>query len=125
MEERSFLKPALSLAMLAAGLVMSAVGVDWFAPVGVRAAWYAVAFLPVGLGVIREAWECAAKGDVFSEFMLMSVASVGAFAIGEFPEAVAVMLFYCVSWSSVPTRLSSLTAARSWRKSPRTCAWAR
>ena len=48
MEERSFLKPALSLAMLAAGLVMSAVGVDWFAPVGVRAAWYAVAFLPVG-----------------------------------------------------------------------------
>lgn len=96
MEERSFLKPALSLAMLAAGLVMSAVGVDWFAPVGVRAAWYAVAFLPVGLGVIREAWECAAKGDVFSEFMLMSVASVGAFAIGEFPEAVAVMLFYCV-----------------------------
>ena len=78
MEERSFLKPALSLAMLAAGLVMSAVGVDWFAPVGVRAAWYAVAFLPVGLGVIREAWECAAKGDVFSEFMLMSVAAVGA-----------------------------------------------
>ena len=33
---------------------------------------------------------------MFSEFMLMSVASVGAFAIGEFPEAVAVMLFYSV-----------------------------
>lgn len=82
--------------MLAGGLALSALDAAWFAPEWVRAAWYAAAFLPVGLGVMREAWECAAKGDVFSEFMLMSVASVGAFLIGEYPEAVAVMLFYCV-----------------------------
>ena len=96
MEQRNFLRPALSLVMLAAGIVMSAMDAGWFAAEWVRAAWYAAAFLPVGLGVMKEAWECATKGDVFSEFMLMSVASVGAFAIGEYPEAVAVMLFYCI-----------------------------
>ena len=96
MEERSFLRPALSLVMLAAGIVMSAMDAGWFAAGWVRAVWYAAAFLPVGLGVMKEAWECATKGDVFSEFMLMSVASIGAFAIGEYPEAVAVMLFYCI-----------------------------
>src|SRR5690606_31486628 len=35
-------------------------------------------------------------GDVFSEFFLMSIATIGAFAIGEYPEGVAVMLFYSV-----------------------------
>ena len=96
MEERNFLKPAVSLAMLLAGIIMSAAGVEWFASQTVRLVWYVVAFLPVGLGVMKEAWEHAAKGDVFSEFMLMSVASIGAFVIGEYPEAVAVMLFYCI-----------------------------
>ena len=96
MEERFFLKPAVSLAMLVAGVVMAAVDAEWFSSDTVRLAWYAVAYLPVGLGVMKEAWECAVKGDVFSEFMLMSVASIGAFAIGEYPEAVAVMLFYCI-----------------------------
>jgi Cd2+/Zn2+-exporting ATPase len=36
------------------------------------------------------------KGEIFSEFLLMSIATIGAFAIGEYPEAVAVMLFYAV-----------------------------
>ena len=96
MDKMVVLRQGVSLVMLVGGLALSAFDAAWFAPEWVRAAWYAAAFLPVGLGVMREAWECAAKGDVFSEFMLMSVASVGAFLIGEYPEAVAVMLFYCV-----------------------------
>lgn len=96
MEERNFLKPAVSLVTLVGGLIMSALDVGWFSASWVRLLWYAVAFLPVGIGVIGEAIEEAHKGDVFSEFMLMSVASVGAFLIGEFPEGVAVMLFYCI-----------------------------
>ena len=36
------------------------------------------------------------QGEVFSEFLLMSIATIGAFAIGEFPEGVAVMLFYAI-----------------------------
>ena len=96
MEERNFLRPAVSLALLASGIIMAAAGTAWFASPVVRLVWYLAAFLPVGLGVMREAWEYAAKGEVFSEFMLMSVASIGAFVIGEYPEAVAVMLFYCI-----------------------------
>ena len=67
----------------------------WFAG-WVRIIWYALAFLPVGFPVIKEAIESISKGEIFSEFLLMSIATIGAFAIGEYPEAVAVMLFYAV-----------------------------
>ncbi len=95
-EEMSWWKPALSLAMLIAGIVMSTMDVQWFQNRWVQLAWYAAAWLPTGLGVLREAVEEAREGEVFSEFLLMSVASLGAFAIGEFPEAVAVMALYCI-----------------------------
>jgi len=61
-----------------------------------RLAWFLAAFLPVALPVMKEAAETAFKGHFFSEFTLMSLASVGAFVIGEYPEGVAVMLFYTV-----------------------------
>ncbi|MCD8202509.1 MAG: cadmium-translocating P-type ATPase, partial [Prevotella sp.] len=95
-EERSFWKPAISLVLLIVGIIMTYMHVGWFSDKWVMLVWYVVAYLPVGIDVIKEAIESAVKGDVFSEFMLMSVASIGAFAIGEYPEAVAVMLFYCI-----------------------------
>ena len=55
-----------------------------------------MAYLPVGLPVIKEAFGSMARKDYFSEFTLMSVATIGAFYIGEYPEGVAVMLFYAV-----------------------------
>ncbi len=58
--------------------------------------WYVVAYLPVGLPVMKEAWESMKDKDYFSEFTLMFVATLGAFYIGEYPEGVAVMLFYSV-----------------------------
>lgn len=61
-----------------------------------RIIWYVVAYIPVGFPVIKEGFESIKQGDVFSEFLLMVIATVGAFAIGEYPEAVAVMLFYSV-----------------------------
>jgi Cd2+/Zn2+-exporting ATPase len=61
-----------------------------------RLAWYLAAYLPVGLPVLVKAIKAIAKGDVFSEFFLMSLATIGAFFIGEYPEGVAVMLFYAV-----------------------------
>lgn len=57
---------------------------------------FAAAYLPVALPVMREAWEGIAKRDFFTEFTLMTVATLGAFILGEYPEAVAVMLFYAV-----------------------------
>lgn len=86
----------VSLAMLAAGLVLGNVEEVGFFQGGVEFAWYVLAYLPVGLPVWKEAWGEIRKGDVFNEFTLMSLASVGALGIGEYPEAVAVMLFYSI-----------------------------
>ena len=57
---------------------------------------YLIGYLLVGLTVLNEAWKAILKADFFNEFTLMSVATIGAIAIGEYPEAVAVMLFYYV-----------------------------
>ena len=86
----------VSLAVLAAGLVLGNVEEVGFFQGGVEFAWYVLAYLPVGLPVWKEAWREIRKGDVFNEFTLMSLASVGALGIGEYPEAVAVMLFYSI-----------------------------
>jgi Cd2+/Zn2+-exporting ATPase len=50
----------------------------------------------VGFPVVKEAFESIRKGEIFSEFLLMSIATIGAFAIGQYPEGVAVMLFYAI-----------------------------
>ena len=57
---------------------------------------YVIAFLPVGCPVLRQAVGEALHGEWFNEFLLMAVAAFGAFYLGEYPEAVAVMLFYSV-----------------------------
>ena len=90
-------QPALvSLVLLLAGIAMD----SWFTQTWftdwVRLIWYVVAYIPVGLPVIKKAIQSIRKGGVFSEFFLMSIATIGAFAIGEYPEGVAVMLFYTV-----------------------------
>lgn len=68
---------------------------DWFSGT-VRFLWYVTAYGIVGFPVIKDAFVSITKGDVFSEFLLMTIATVGAFFIEEYPEAVAVMLFYSV-----------------------------
>ena len=68
---------------------------DWFSGT-IRFMWYLFAYAIVGFPVIKDAFVSIRKGDFFSEFLLMTIATVGAFAIKEYPEAVAVMLFYSV-----------------------------
>jgi Cd2+/Zn2+-exporting ATPase len=68
----------------------------WSAMAKCRGVAYAVAFLPVGLPVVINAVKEICKGEIFNEYFLMTLAAVGAFYIGEYPEAVAVMLFYSV-----------------------------
>ena len=53
-----------------------------------------LSYIIIGFDVLKEAIENIFKGEIFDENFLMSVATIGAFFIGEFPEAVAVMLFY-------------------------------
>jgi Cd2+/Zn2+-exporting ATPase len=85
MEWKRFIPPGVSLVLLAAGIILK-----------MPLLWYIVAYLPVGLPVIREAWGVIRKKDVFNEYTLMLTATLGAFFIGEYPEGVAVMLFYSV-----------------------------
>lgn len=73
---------------------MKAMKAGFFREETVMFVWYLLAYLPVGLPVLKEAWESILKKDVFSEFTLMSIATLGAFFIREYPEGVAVMLFY-------------------------------
>ena len=55
---------------------------------------YIIAYFIVGLEIVLKAIKNIFKGKVFDEHFLMALATIGAFIIGEFPEAVAVMLFY-------------------------------
>lgn len=57
---------------------------------------YIISYIIVGLEIVKKAILNIIKGKVFDENFLMAVATLGAFGIGEFPEAVAVMLFYQV-----------------------------
>ena len=55
---------------------------------------YIIAYIIVGFDIVKKAIKNITKGEIFDENFLMTVATIGAFGIGEFPEAVAVMLFY-------------------------------
>ena len=55
---------------------------------------YIISYIIVGLEIVRKAMRNIRRGKIFDENFLMSIATIGAFVIGEFPEAVAVMLFY-------------------------------
>jgi len=96
---RTYAPAGISLVLLLGGMVL-----DYFAKNGsanwfrdpVRLVWYGLAYWPVGWPVVRRAWIGITNGDVFSEFFLMGVATLGAFAIREYPEGVAVMLFYTI-----------------------------
>ncbi len=89
-------KVIFSLLLLASGIIMNALDLAFFREGSVALIWYIVAYLPVGIPVMKEAWESIREKDYFSEFTLMIIATLGAFYIGEYPEGVAVMLFYTV-----------------------------
>ena len=93
--ERPYLVPAISLALLLAGIACDYFDAPFFSGL-VRPVWFGVAYLLVGWKVLRSAIQSIPSGNVFNEFLLMSIATVGAFAIGEYAEGVAVMLFYTV-----------------------------
>lgn len=57
---------------------------------------YGLSYLAVGSSVWMKAYNSLKNGTLFSEFFLMGIATVGAFAIGEYAEGVAVMLFYTI-----------------------------
>ncbi|SIT96157.1 Cd2+/Zn2+-exporting ATPase [Epilithonimonas bovis DSM 19482] len=88
----------ISLVIFFAGLILDFwIQADWFTNnFWLRLGWYLVSYILVASSVFKEAFVMARKLDFFNEFSLMAIATIGAFAIGDFPEAVAVMLFYTI-----------------------------
>ncbi|WP_246343465.1 heavy metal translocating P-type ATPase [Adhaeribacter radiodurans] len=94
-EETSYLPTIISLVLLLAGIALDYFKVDWFTGY-IRLAVYSFAYLLVGGKVLLHAARNIAKGSIFNEFLLMGIATLGAFYIGEYAEGVAVMLFYVI-----------------------------
>ncbi len=93
---KTYIPAIISFIMLVAGIAIDYFDALPFFEGWVRIIWYTIAYIPVGFPVIKEGWKSIKNGDFFTEFFLMSIATLGAFAIGEYPEGVAVMLFYAV-----------------------------
>lgn len=67
-----------------------------FTNIWIKDILFIISYLIVGLSILKKAVRNIFRGKVFDENFLMAVATLGAFGVGEFPEAVAVMLFYQV-----------------------------
>lgn len=85
----------ISFMILIAGIIFDQTDATFFKNY-IRLAWFGVAFITIGGPVLMKALRKISEGKVFTEYFLMSLATLGAFAIGEYPEGVAVMLFYAV-----------------------------
>ncbi len=86
--KKTIIRLAIGACLFAAAVIAPA------EPYMLKFALYLIAYLEIGYKVLWKAARNISRGKVFDENFLMAVASLGAFATGEFPEAVAVMLFY-------------------------------
>lgn len=82
--------------LVAGAVLFTAVAAIRFTDPVLEAASFLIPYLIVGYRVLFKAVRNIVNGKVFDENFLMAVASIGAFFVGEYPEAVAVMLFYQV-----------------------------
>jgi Cd2+/Zn2+-exporting ATPase len=94
-EGASYIPTIVSLVLLLTGIALDYFDVAWFSGF-IRIAVYTLAYLLVGWKVVYHAVKNIARGQVFNEFLLMSIATIGAFYIGEYAEGVAVILFYVI-----------------------------
>ena len=83
-QKRDLLRIAVAAVLFLAGLLVP--------DETVRLILFLLAYLTVGLDVLKEAGEGIVHGQLFDENFLMSIATLGAMVVGEYPEAVAVML---------------------------------
>ena len=92
---KAYIIPIISLLFLVLGI-----GLDFFVVPFFKAPfpliWFGVIYMLIGGPVLLKAVKLIVKGSIYNEFVLMSVATLGAFLIGSYEEGVAVMLFYVV-----------------------------
>lgn len=82
--------------LIGAGLFALGAVLQWLAIPWIAAAGFIASYLVLGLPILKLAVQNLFRGHMLDENFLMSIATIGAFCIGEFPEAVGIMLFYRV-----------------------------
>ena len=92
---KEYLIPAIGLFFLLIGIALDYFDIPFFKE-PIPLIWFGIIYIAVGGPIVLKALKLIAKGDVYNEFVLMSVATIGAFAIGAYAEGIAVMLFYVV-----------------------------
>lgn len=93
---KTYLPIIVTLTLFIIGILLDFFFKPSFFTENTRLIWYVLAYLPVALPAFEQACGAIKQKDFFNEFTLMIVATLGAFLIGEYPEAVAVMLFYTI-----------------------------
>jgi Cd2+/Zn2+-exporting ATPase len=91
-----FSKDQIELGTIVAGGLFFAAGLIYSGNLYIDITLYMIGYLILGYEIILKAAKNILKGDFFDENFLMSIASIGAIFLGEYPEAVGVMLFYRV-----------------------------
>lgn len=86
------------LLLVRIGVSAALIGLFYFLPLDgwLKLALYLIPYFIVGFGTLKEAAEGIVHGEVFDENFLMTVATLGAFALGDYAEACFVMLFFAV-----------------------------
>ncbi|KEO75749.1 heavy metal translocating P-type ATPase [Anditalea andensis] len=92
---KTYIPAVVSLILLITGIALDFFETGWFTGI-IKLAWFTVAYFLVGWDVLWHAVINIGKGEVFNEFFLMGIATLGAFYLGEYAEGVAVMLFYVI-----------------------------
>ena len=92
---RPYFPAVFSFLLLATGIIVEQISPEIF-KTELQLLVYGIAYYAVGKPVVWKALKKLFTADIFNEFFLMSLATIGAFAIGEYAEGVAVMLFYTV-----------------------------
>lgn len=92
---KTYMPITTTVVIFLGGVFLDYIKPDFFSG-NIHLIWYIIAYLPVALPAFKYALTAMAQKDFFNEFTLMIVATLGAFLIGDYPEAVAVMLFYTI-----------------------------
>lgn len=113
------LRLTTAFAIFIAGMALPLSGIPLFTNPHVSLSFFLAAWALSASGALTEAYKAICRKDYLNEYTLMLTASVGAFCIGEYPEAAAVMLFYSIgemlqdqAVGKARTHIKSLLAAR-------------
>jgi Cd2+/Zn2+-exporting ATPase len=93
--KKEYIKPVMGLVLLLIGIAFDYFEIVFFSR-DISLIWFGTIYLLIGGPIVVKALKLILKGNFYNEFVLMSLATIGAFLIGAYAEGVAVMLFYVI-----------------------------